>query len=219
MKSKIAIIFFLSITCLYANKDCKKVDPITSTNELIDSTFSLNLEKFRINIDGCDEKDIYELTYNKDGNKDLLDLTINNNYFPIVKYLLEKYPNFDFDKSRIFKYVDENSLNYIDSEMIDYLLDFGKLSINTRDENAKTLLHHVLNDPQTFEVKYFLEKGIDVNIKDNSGKDVIKTAEQWLLYNEQLYKVYPWEETQKRIQRIKKAIELIEEYKVEKKGY
>lgn len=219
MKSKIAIIFFLTITFLNANKDCKKVDPITSTNELIDSTFSLNLEKFKINIDGCDEKDIYELTFNKDGNKDLLDLTINNNYFPIVKYLLEKYPNFHFDKSRIFKYVDENSLNYIDSEMIDYLLDFGKLFINIRDENGKTLLHHVLNDPQTFEVKYFLEKGIDVNIKDNSGKDVIKTAEQWLLYNEQLYKVYPWEETQKRIQRIKKAIELIEEYKVEKKGY
>lgn len=45
-----------------SDKDCKSVD-VTGTNELIFAADSLNLKRFSAALDGCNEKDVYELRF------------------------------------------------------------------------------------------------------------------------------------------------------------
>lgn len=215
MAIKLFIIVLLNLTLLYGdNKDCKRID-VTGINELILATGSMNLDRFSKELDGCSKKDIYEIIY-VHKKMDLLDLAIDANYLPIVKHLLDKYPDFSFDKSRIFRYIDKSSLNYKDPQMLEFLLNFGKFTINIVDKNDKTLLHHILYDPQDFEVKYLLDKGINTTLRDAEGFDALDTAKKWLLFHQNMYEKTPWDDTKKRIERVQKAISMIEQYNAEK---
>lgn len=210
---KFFIMLFLSLILVNgSDKDCKSVD-VTGTNELIFAADSLNLKRFSAALDGCNEKDVYELRFK---GSDLLDMAIEGNFAPIVRHLLEKYPRFSLDKHRIFKYVSKDSINYKDPEMIELLLNFGKFSINVTDDEGKTILHHIVYDPQVFEIKYVLSKGIDTTLKDNEGLDTLITAKKWLTFHQEMDAKHPWAETKKRIARVQKAIALIEDYNAQR---
>lgn len=210
---KFFIMIFLSLILAYgSDKDCKSVD-IMGTNELIFAADSLNLKRFATALDGCNAKDVYALRFK---GSDLLDMAIEGNFAPIVQYLLEKYPRFSLDEHRIFKYVSKDSINYKDPEMIELLLNFGKFSINVTDAEGKTILHHIVYDPQIFEIKYVLSKGIDTTLKDNEGLDALSTAKKWLTFHQEMAAKHPWAETKKRIARVQKAIALIEDYNAQR---
>lgn len=141
--------------------------------------------------------------------RDLLDYALKNNSYTIVKLLLDRYPDFPVTKERLFRYIDSDP-NYNDPDIIELLLQKGNLSINVTDKEGKTLMHHALEDAQLFEIKYLLNKKIDLNIKDNQGLNALDTAKSWLKIYEERNAKPPWDTTQRRIRRLNTAIPLLE---------
>jgi ankyrin repeat protein len=141
--------------------------------------------------------------------RDLLDYALKNNSYTIVKLLMDRYADFPVTKERLFRYIDSYP-NDNDPDIIELLLKKGNLSINVTDEEGKTLMHHALRDAQLFEIKYLLDKKIDINIKDHQGLNALDTAKSWLKIYEERNAKTPWNVTQKRIQRLNSTIPLLE---------
>jgi len=145
--------------------------------------------------------------------QDLLDYALGNNSYEIVRLLLDQYPHFSVTKERLFRYA-TSDIHESDPDIIELLLQKGNLSINLTDEEGKTLMHHALRDAQLFEIKYLLGKNIDLGIKDHQGLTSLDTAKKWLQIYEELNRQTPWDETRRKIMRVKQAIEKLENHSI-----
>lgn len=208
---KLLLITFGLTFCFAEYKDCKKTG-MAGFTEQVYAIDSMNLDNITKSFENCDEADVYQYMY-KYKNMDYLDFVIASNDSDTLSFFTKKYPKFVVTKERIFRYFDKSSINHHDPDIIELLLNLGNFDVNIVDKDGKTMLHHVIVDPQDFEVKYLLKKGIDINIKDNTGLTVLDEAKRNILINEELYKKTDYDENIKRANRIKRAVEMIEKMK------
>ncbi|KAH8920186.1 ankyrin [Atractiella rhizophila] len=65
-----------------------------------------------------------------------------------------------------------------DLERVKYLIETEGVSPNAKDENSYTPLHAAVSWNQKEILKYLIEKGGDINIKDDDGETPIYTVEE-----------------------------------------